>query len=232
VKGAASVAHIYGQNLVAAESMTSALSPWADSPQTLKHIIDLEFVTGVNRPVVHTSVHQPEDTKLPGLSLFIFGQYFTRHESWAPLARPWVDYISRNAFLLQQGRNVADVGYFYGEEAPLTGLYGDKPVADAPKTHAYDFVNADALMGALANDGAELVTPGGARYKALYLGGSSRMMTLAALERLAALVDGGATVVGLKPQGSPSNTDDPARYAALVAKLWPGTPGAAVGKGG
>jgi hypothetical protein len=33
MKGAASVAHIYGQNLVAAESMTSALSYWADSPR-------------------------------------------------------------------------------------------------------------------------------------------------------------------------------------------------------
>jgi hypothetical protein len=30
IKGAASVAHIYGQNLVAAESMTSALTYWAD----------------------------------------------------------------------------------------------------------------------------------------------------------------------------------------------------------
>ena len=28
IKGAASVAHVYGQNLVAAESLTSALAPW------------------------------------------------------------------------------------------------------------------------------------------------------------------------------------------------------------
>lgn len=230
-KGAASVAHIYGQNLVAAESMTSAMSPWNDSPRTLKRIIDLEFLQGINRPVIHTSVHQPTDDKLPGLSLFIFGQYFNRHESWAPLARPWVDYIARNALLLQQGHDAAELGYFYGEEAPLTGLYGDKPVADAPRTHAYDFVNADALMGALSNDGGDLVTPGGARYKALYLGGSSRKMTLAALEKIAVLVEGGATIVGEKPEGSPSNQDDPARYAALVARLWPGGEAVQVGKG-
>jgi hypothetical protein len=53
----------------------------------LKHVIDTEFVSGVNRPVVHTSVHQPVDDKVPGLSLMIFGQFFNRHESWAPLAR-------------------------------------------------------------------------------------------------------------------------------------------------
>jgi len=232
MKGAASVAHIYGQNLVAAESMTSALSYWADSPRTLKHVIDTEFVTGVNRPVVHTSVHQPVDDKVPGLSLMIFGQFFNRHEAWAPLAKTWVDYLSRNALLLQNGRNVADVGYFYGEEAPLTGLYGDKRVGDAPSTHAYDFVNFDALVGALTNDGTEIVSKGGARYRALYLGGSSRRMTLAALHRVAALAEGGATIIGTAPEGTPSLTDkDGADYKALVARLWPAGGEASVGKG-
>ncbi|WP_068093547.1 glycosyl hydrolase [Novosphingobium rosa] len=236
IKGAASVAHIYGQNLVAAESMTSALTYWADSPRTLKHVIDLEFVTGVNRPVIHTSVHQPVDDKVPGLSLMIFGQYFNRHEAWAPLAKAWVDYISRNALMLQQGRNLADVGYVYGEEAPLTGLYGRQLVADAPRTHAYDFVNNDALNKALANDGAELTTPGGARYKALYLGGSSREMSLATLRRIHALVEGGATVIGLKPTHNPSLADTASpeakqAYDALLAQLWPGAGMATVGKG-
>lgn len=231
IKGAASVAHIYGQNLVAAESMTAFMSPWAFGPNDLKRVIDLEFVTGVNRPVVHTSVHQPVDDKKPGLTLWIFGQYFNRHDSWAELAKPWVDYMARNSLMLQQGRNLADVGYFYGEEAPLTGLYGWKPVADAPKANAYDFVSADVLSAALRNDGDELVAPGGARYKALYLGGSSRKMTLAALRKLSALVESGATVVGNKPEGSPSLAGDAAEYAALAAKLWAGGEVTQVGKG-
>jgi hypothetical protein len=235
MKGAASVAHVYGQNLVAAESMTSALAPWAYTPKDLRRIIDLEFVSGINRPVVHTSVHQPVDDKVPGLSLMIFGQFFNRHESWAEMARPWVDYMARNSLLLQQGRNVADVAYFYGEEAPLTGLYGKAPVADAPKANAYDFVNADALGGVLLNQGNELVSQGGARYRAVYLGGSSRMMTLKTLRRLAELVDGGATVIGLAPQGSPALDDAQAAKAAewqqLVARLWPGSGDATVGKG-
>lgn len=231
MRGAASVAHIYGQNLVAAESMTSMLSYWDHAPAYLKRIIDLEFVNGINRPVIHTSVHQPVDDKVPGLSLFIFGQYFNRHESWAELAKPWVDYLSRNSLMLQQGRNVADVGYFYGEDAPLTALYEKQAVADAPKCHAYDFVSADALTGALSNDGSELVTPGGARYRALYLGGSSHMMTLPTLRKLAALVEGGATVVGTKPQGDPSLAGDRAEYAALTAKLWGGGEVTNFGKG-
>ena len=231
IKGAASVAHIYGQNLVAAESMTAFMNPWNYGPADLKHVIDLEFVNGVNRPVVHTSVHVPVDDKVPGLSLFIFGQYFNRNETWAEMARPWVDYMARNSLMLQQGRNVADVGYFYGEEGPLTGLYGDALVADAPVSRAYDFVNFNALNSALVNQGDELVSAGGARYKAIYLGGSSRKMTLAALRRIAALVEGGATVVGEKPEGSPSRAGDAAEYAALVAKLWPGGAEAQIGKG-
>jgi alpha-L-rhamnosidase len=231
IKGAASVAHIYGQNLVAAESLTSSMSPWIHSPNSLKRIIDLEFVTGVNRPVIHTSVHQPRDDKFPGLSLFIFGQYFNRHESWAEMAKPWVDYLSRNGLMLQQGRNVADVAYFYGEEAPLTGLYGDKGVADAPSEHAYDFVNADALTGVLANDGTEVVAPGGARYRAIYLGGSSSKMTLPTLRRLAALVEGGAIVVGKAPEGNPSLGGNATEYQSLIAKLWPSGAETSVGKG-
>jgi hypothetical protein len=222
MRGAASVAHIYGQNLVAAESMTSAVNYWADSPRTLKHVIDTEFLNGVNRPVIHDSVHQPVDDKTPGLSLMIFGQFFNRHEAWAPLARGWIDYMARNALMLQQGRFVADLGYVYGEEAPLTGLYGLHPVADAPVTHGYDFVDNDALMHVLRVEDGDVVSPGGARYRALYLGGSSRHMSLATLERLAALIDGGARVIGARPIGDPGlGHADATRYASLVARLWP-----------
>lgn len=231
MRGAASVAHIYGQNLVAAESMTSAMAPWAHSPKFLKRIIDLEFVNGVNRPVVHTSVHQPKDDKFPGLTLFIFGQYFNRHDSWAEMAKPWVDYLSRNGYMLQQGRNAADVAYFYGEEAPITALMDTKQLSDTPRAYAYDFVSNDALFDALSNDGAELVAKGGARYKALYLGGSSRKMSLATLKRVAALAEGGGTVIGTKPEGSPTLAHDAAEYAALVAKLWAGGVETQVGQG-
>lgn len=231
MKGAASVAHVFGQNIVAAESLTAAMNPWNYAPNDLKRMIDIEFVTGVNRPVIHTSVHQPLDAKFPGLSLFIFGQYFNRHETWAEMAKPWVDYMARNSAMLQAGRNFADVAYFYGEEAPLTSLYGDGPIQDAPKTYAYDFVNYGALTDALSNDGAEIVSTGGARYKALYLGGSTQRMTLSALKRLAALAEGGATIVGMKPASSPSLSDNAAEWSALAGKLWAGGEVTKVGKG-
>ena len=231
VKGAASIAHLYGQNIVAAESMTAGMAPWAFGPADLKHIVDLEFVLGVNRPVIHTSVHVPVEDRKPGLSLAGIGQFFNRNESWAELATPWVDYLARNAFMLQQGRNVADIAYFYGEEAPLSGLFGHTGIPDAPVGHGYDFLNFDGLTGALAVSGNELVSSGGARYRAVYLGGSSRHMTLAALRKVAELVRGGATVIGTAPLGSPGLGDAADEYAALVGELWPGGAKAKVGTG-
>ena len=88
LKGASSVAHVYGRPLVAAESMTSALAPWAYAPRDLRRVADAEFALGVNRIVIHSSVHQPLVGKAPGLTLFIFGQYFNRNETWAERNAP------------------------------------------------------------------------------------------------------------------------------------------------
>ena len=230
MKGAASVAHIYGQNVVAAESMTSALQPWAHAPADLRRVIDLEFLYGVNKPSIHTSVHQPTD-KVPGVPLLVFGQYFTRLDAWSEMAKPWIDYISRSSFMLQQGRNHADVAYFYGEDSPLTALYADAPLSDTPHAYAYDFVNADILLNVLKADGAALTAPSGARYRALYLGGTSSRMTMPVLRRIANLAASGVTVVGQAPSGSPSRADDPVAFAALVKSLWSGEHITTVGQG-
>ncbi|MBX9662026.1 glycosyl hydrolase [Novosphingobium sp.] len=225
MRGAASVAHVYGQNLVAAESLTSALQPWAFAPRDLKPMIDMEFALGVNRPVIHTSVHQPLTDKAPGFSLFIFGQYFNRLETWGEQARPWTDYMARSSYMLQQGRNVADVAYFYGEEAPLTALFAKAAPGDLPTANAFDFVNPDVVLNELSNDGADLVAKSGARYKALYLGGNSARMSLGVLKRIDTMVRGGATLIGEKPTGSPALMDDAAAFTRIADALWGGDTG-------
>jgi alpha-L-rhamnosidase len=217
IRGAASVAHIYGQNIVAAESMTSAMQPWAYAPRQLKPIVDLEFALGVNRVVVHTSVHQPVD-KPPGLSLFIFGQFFNRLENWADFAEPWVTYMARSSYLLQQGRYAGDVAYFYGEEAPLTGLFGDQAI-DVPPGYGFDFVNSDVLLNELLVDGG-LRTRSGMHYRVLYLGGTSRYMTMPVLRRIRDLVAEGAVLVGRKPLASPSLADDAAQFKSVADDLF------------
>jgi alpha-L-rhamnosidase/F5/8 type C domain len=218
IRGAASVAHIYGQNLVAAESLTSAVQPWAYAPRQLKPIVDLEFALGINRIVVHTSVHQPVE-KPPGLSLFVFGQFFNRLENWADYAEPWVTYMARCSYLLQQGRYFGDVAYFYGEEAPLTGLFGETDI-DVPPGYGYDFVNSNVVLNQLWVDGEGLTTRSGIRYRVLYLGGSSRYMTLPVLRRIRDLVAQGAVLVGRRPLASPSLADDATQFKAVADDLF------------
>ncbi len=233
VLGAASVAHIYGQNLVGVESLTSDLQPWAWGPRGLKPYIDMEFVRGANLVYMHTSVHQPVE-KAPGLSLFGYGQFFNRHESWAEMAKPWLDYIARCSYLLQQGRFAADIAYFYGEEAPITSLWGNRRVDDVPQGYAFDFFNTDALLGRLRVEDGMLTTPSGMRYRVLYLGGSSRMMTLTVLRKVRALAEAGAVIVGKRPVGSPSLADDAAAFSIEADAVFGKGAGAgerSVGKG-
>ena len=213
IQGAASAAHIYGANLVNLESLTSDRQPWYWAPRDTKKWIDLEFALGGNRLGIHTSVHQPVD-KPPGLSLGPFGQFFNRHETWAEMARPWLDYIGRASWMLQQGKFVGDVVYFYGQEAPMVSLWGNKRVEGVPKGYAFDFANAEVLLNRLSVDNGALVTKTGMRYRVLYLGGSSDRMTLTALKKIRELAEQGAVIVGKRPTDTPSLADDPAAFQA------------------
>ncbi len=220
LRGAASVAHIYGQNLVGTESMTSRGPAWSFSPGSLKKVADLEFALGVNRFEIHESTHQPVADMAPGLTLGPFGLWFNRNQTWANEAGPWVDYLARCSYLLQQGHFYADVAYFYGEEGPLTAVFGWKPMQDAPDGYAFDFVNSDVLLHHMSFQNGRLVTPGGTSYRIFYLGGRSQRMTLPVLRQLRDFVAQGAVIVGNKPTDSPSLADDEAEFHKIADQLW------------
>ena len=55
-------------------------------------------------------------------------------------------YLARCSYLLQQGHFYADVAYFYGEEGPLTAVFGWKAIEDAPEGYGFDFVNSDVVL--------------------------------------------------------------------------------------
>jgi hypothetical protein len=219
IRESASVAHIYGQNLVAAESLTAGSGAWSWSPETLKPTADKELAMGLNRFVIHTSVHQPVNDKIPGLGLGPYGQWFTRHETWAELAKPWTTYLARSSFMLQQGKFAADILYFYGEDSNITALFGGKS-PDVPAGYNFDFVNADALTHRLAVVGGRITTPSGMSYRILALDARSQHMSLPVLRKIRDLVNGGAAVVGPKPTDSPSLSDDQAEFQTIAGQVW------------
>ena len=229
----ASVAHIYGQNIAAAESMTSCdpSLAYAWSPATLKPTADQEFINGINRFAIHESAHQPFIGKAPGMSLGPCGQWFNRNETWAEEAGAWIDYLARNSFLLQQGRFAADIAYFYGEDSNITGLFGDA-APSLPAGYNFDYVNADALIHELAVTDGRITTKSGMSYRVLVLDKHARLMSLPVLGALYRLVEQGAIVAGDKPSGTPSLADDPAEFARINDKLFgDGSRVQTVGKG-
>jgi len=223
IRESASVAHIYGQNLVAAESLTAASAPWAWSPVTLKPTADKELAMGLNRFVIHSSVHQPLLGKAPGLTLGPFGQWFNRNEIWAEQAQPWITYLGRSSFLLQQGQFVADIAYFYGEDSNLTAIFAAKS-PEVPEGYNFDYVNADIVQHKLSVKDGALVTGSGMRYRVLVLDPYSAHMSLPVLRKLQAMVHDGATVIGKRPIGTPSLADDKAVFNNMVEDLWGSAP--------
>jgi len=240
IRESASVAHIYGRPFVAAESMTAAANPWGWSPSTLKPTADKELAMGLNRFVIHSSVHQPltgpggADTgsPAPGLTLGPFGQWFNRNETWSEQATPWITYLARASYMLQQGSFVADIAYYYGEDSNITAIFGDHS-PDVPSGYNFDYVNADILEHKLRVDKGALVTESGMRYRVLVLDKYAGHMSLPVLRRIQELVKQGATVIGKAPTDDPSLADDKAAFASIVHELWGSgiEPNRKVGKG-
>jgi hypothetical protein len=217
-RGAASVAHVFGRQYAAAESFT--FTPQGCTPKDLKPTADLLLAQGINRFMIHTSAHQPLDQG-PGITLNGIGSFFTRLETWAEQAKPWTTYLGRCCHVLSQGRHVADVAYFYGQEAPITGVWGRSAKQDdQPVGYDYDFVNGTVILNELSVKDGRLVSRGGASYRLLHLGGSSTRVTLPVLRKIASFVEDGIAVAGIRPTSSPSLSDDDTEFQRLAAKLW------------
>ena len=219
IRESASVAHMYGQNIVAAESMTAIRNSFSYTPEKLKRTADAELASGLNRFIIHTSVHQPLDDKKPGLSLGPFGQWFTRHETWAEQAKPWIDYLARSSYMLQQGKPVVDILYYYGENHNITQVCASA-LPKLPYGYEYDFVNATALKDVIAAKDGKLVCSNGMTYNALVLDESAKLMTLPVLKKIRELAIAGVKITGTKPEMSPSLADSSAEFNSIMKEVW------------
>lgn len=222
IRGAASIAHVYGQNLVAAESLTFATMPghlpFASIPAEMKPQLDAKLALGVNRVVIHTSAHQPIE-KAPGLTLGDYGQYFSRHEAWGEQAGAWMTYIARSSFMLQQGQAVRDVLTMLREGV---GVVPTPVVPTVPAGYESDFIDATGLVGLLRVRDRELLTPSGMTYRVLTLPQGERRFSMPVMRKLRDLVRAGATLVGPKPIGAPGLGASDGDIMAIADELWGG----------
>lgn len=220
-KESSSVAHIYGQNIAACESMTSAANNYANYPGKLKETADDELASGINRFIIHESAHQPSDNHVPGTSLSGIGQIFTRHETWAEMAESWITYLSRSSFMLQAGKNVADILYYYGEDNNVTTEFGYADNApQIPNGYQWDYLGADALMTQISATKNGFKSKSGTEYKVLWMDRNMQRVSVPVLKKIAELAKTGAFIGGLRPGAPASLADNKAEFDALVKEIY------------
>ena len=219
VKETACAAHIYGRTRVHMEAFTS-FRHWQDGPFDLKPSADRAFCEGMNHVVWHTASHQPDAGGDPGW-VYGAGTHFTPRLVWWPMAKPFIDYLSRCSFLLQQGHFVADVCYYYGDQG-----YNFVPPKQVDPSLGYGFdydvTNAEVVLERMTVRDGRITLPDGMSYELLVLP-EREDIDPAVLRKIAAFVRAGATVVSPKPTRATGLHDHEARdlaVRALADAIW------------
>jgi hypothetical protein len=151
---AISAAHIYGKNIVQAEAFTTVRMDWNEHPANMKTLLDRNYALGVNKLVYHVFTHNPWLDRKPGMTLDGVGLYFQRDQTWWKLGKAWVDYARRSQRVLQEGKPVADIAVFTGEELPRRSVLPNRLVQTLPGIFGKDVVDAEKKR--LANEGEPL----------------------------------------------------------------------------
>lgn len=222
VKMVSSAAHVYGKEVVASEAFTgeAQTSRWLEYPYALKALGDEMFAKGVNLMVFHRYAHQPHPDAAPGMTMGPYGFFFDRTNTWFEHCRPWIDYLARSQYLLQQGTYAADVLFFTGERAPDPSSMS-LPVL--PPGYTYDLVNAEVLLSRVSVRDGAYVLPEGGRYRLLALPAELKAMSPELLRKLREFVDQGGALLGPKPLFSPTLAGFPASEAEMLREadaLW------------
>ncbi|MBK0382896.1 glycoside hydrolase family 2 [Pedobacter sp. SD-b] len=217
-RAASSSAHIYGKNKVSAESFTAGGKPYVRYPYMMKQRGDRFFTEGINNTLLHVYIEQPSDDKVPGINAN-FGNEFNRHNTWFSYLHLFTTYLKRCNFMLQQGKYIADVAYFIGEDAPkMTGVTDPA----LPKGYSYDYINAEVIKNRVSVVDGKLMLPDGMTYSVLVLP-KLETMRPEFLQKVKDLVSQGANVLGPAPSRSPSLQGYPqadAEVQKLARELW------------
>ena len=134
-------------------------------------------------------------------------------------------YLARTSFMLQQGLFVADLAYLLDEGVPSSHPFWGAGLQPAPpEGYDYDTINADVLLNRMtASDDGRAALPDGMSYRALVLPRTGRMRP-ELLRKIRELVSGGVTVIGPKPDLSPSLQNGAEKadreVQALANEIW------------
>jgi len=225
IKEIASASHVYGKKLVDAESFTT-WRRWIDGPVAHKRLADRALCEGLNHFTFHTFASSPREAGVPGRA-YHAGTDINTTTTWWPKAKPFMDYLSRCAFMLRQGRFVADVCFYYGDQAPnFYPAFHSVPRKIVPEPlglgYDYDVCDTQSILTRMRVEGGRIVLPDGMSYVIMALP-KQDFMPLNVLQKIEKLVAAGATVVGAKPMrstGLQSAAENDGAVKRLADKLW------------
>ncbi|WP_106831647.1 glycosyl hydrolase [Parabacteroides pacaensis] len=221
IKPTASAARVYGKPRIAAEAFTSFNLTWDEHFQMLKEVANINCIEGVTHLVFHTYTHNPQIGFLPPGTSFGgsgIGTPFLRGQTWWKYMPEFNTYLARCSYLLERGKPVSDVLWYLGDEI------NHKPDQEAsfPEGYKYDYCNPDVLLNRLTVKDGMLTTPEGISYRVLWLPEVSRMLPQT-LEKLYALIQQGATIIGDAPKGLVTligGEDSRQRFEVALNKIW------------
>jgi len=257
-KMASSAAHVKGTRLASAEFGTWLAEHFHETPEEIKCLADLMFLSGINHLFYHGTCFSADGAAWPGWLFYAATEMNPRNPIWhdAPLLN---GYIARAQAVLQSGKPANDVLLYWpihdfwhddGPDVRQLTVHGAGWMTNQPlgRTSAslwrlgigFDYVS-DRLLERVRAAGGRLVTDEGASYRALMVP-PARLMPPETLEKMIGLAEAGANVVVCDrvPDDAPGwggLAVRRARLAATKARLAlkeTGTPGvskAQVGKG-
>jgi hypothetical protein len=228
LRNAASANHIYGNTITMCESFTSLGTEWEVTPFTMKPVADQAFCDGLNKICVHNFSQSPSLTARPGY-VYVAGTHYDPGVTWWDETGAFNTYLARCSFMLQQGKFVADALFYHGDNIG----HGEQRKTIPPtlgEGYDHDNCNSEVLLTRMSTKDGRIVLTDGMSYRVLVLP-DAQPMPLADLQKIAALVAGGATIIGPPPAGVSGmllNPDDQAQFNSLVEQLWSGLDGTKV----
>lgn len=225
VKLASSIAHLFGQDVVGAESFTGdqRFAKWQNYPYQMKGQGDLMYTYGLNQYIFHRNAMQPHPTAVPGMTMGPWGWENDRTNSLYDGLSGWYLYAARTQNLLRQGALVADMVYYQGVEVPVqTPVFPDELKPTPPEGYYYDVANDGAILNRMNAEGGRIVLPTGLSYRVLVLPEDKRL-GIELLRKVRDMVKAGIALVGPKPQVNPGLTEYPnsdAELRQIADEVW------------
>ncbi|MCY1719330.1 glycosyl hydrolase [Prolixibacteraceae bacterium Z1-6] len=224
LKQASSAAHIYGKKIVGAESFTTIGPHWNDELwRDQKSAFDHEICAGLNRMYFHTFTASPPEMGLPGQEYFA-GTHVNPQVTWWNQSGAFIDYMHRIQSIVQEGKFVADVLYYYGDHVPNVFPYKHSDPAGVMPGFDYDVTDETIFLQLKMRNG-KIVVPGGVEYRVLVLP-DHNVLSLAILRKVEELLQNGATVLGNKPEQMVSvvgGEKAQQEFKTLADKIWGNT---------